>query len=136
METDTGQHASRCANGTYMERPNGGLHAPENGTGPKGTDGGEVIMQPFVLSGKAENVFKLLALKTEYEAKRIIAEAHEKTINNTIALGTKTLEALFAAEEIKALDRKPGDPCRYNPDIKRCDIKECAGKACEFKENE
>ena len=86
-------------------------------------------MQPFMISGKAKEVWKWLDLKTEQEAKRIIVEAHEKMTARNKELAAKTEEA-FHAVNVLFCKHVKGEPCPFDLDIGYCNMEICRGFDC------
>jgi hypothetical protein len=76
-------------------------------------------MQPFVISGKAKDAWPKLALKTEYEAKRIIEDAYERHIKQVKDLQEKTTGALEAAQDLTC-KHIAGGSCPYDENITEC----------------
>jgi hypothetical protein len=86
-------------------------------------------MQPFVISGKAKEVWKWLDLKTELEAKRIIVGACEKMTARNKELAAKTAEALEAVGDLSSLHSLL-KKCPYDSNISYCSMARCQGSTC------
>lgn len=77
-------------------------------------------MDNFVLSGKAETVFRLIDLKAKQEeAKKAAAEIDRQTFN------LRQLNHMYESEH------RRGEPCPHNKAIVRCQVYPCLGRACQ-----